>query len=881
MKNLYLLFFLFQVPLYGQIIEDFEDGNKANWIESEAGHWEVTPDNTINGTYSLHHSFDNSSSGHDQISILLSGLQLNLGQTQWKFKLRHSYATSSQNNWAVFLLSDSDAQNMHPAATSESIIMGVNFTGSDDTIKVWKCSSGTNEVIVNTGFNWQDEVPLDSIVCFEVIRSADGHWELYIGNIEDCENPVLLGSFYNDDNFLHPFFGLYYKYSSAQDQKLWFDDLTVEGSFVQDTIPPAILSSEFVSSNQMVLNFSEPIQTPDLSDTINFFVDNNIGHPNEIIKTASCQLSLFFSQCFIDEQLHTIRLNSVRDLTGNCMLIDSVSLFYYIIKPYDIVINEIMADPVPPTSLPEAEYVELLNTSNYELKIENWILGVGTKETLIPKVTIAPGGYIILCDVDDTLEFSSFGQMLGLSSLPILNNSGQSVYLKDSSSLVISHLCYDISWYQDEYKSEGGWSLEQIDPHYPCSGKSNWLASKASEGGSPGKVNSIFSSNPDFLAPKLSKAIILGDSILEVSFNESYNRMLACSIDLYRLDHSFPAPYLVEFIEPDFKSLKLYFYKSFENNVLYTLTVKEGFSDCAGNTTLEDDYIMFGLPVESDSLSIVINEILFNPRPNGVDFLELFNRSSKIIDLSDLMIASRDLNSLKLKSITPLSNSSQLILPGEYLAFCTDIDDILIQYPFAREENLLNLSVMPSYPNDNGRAVLLDKGLHIIDEMVYSEKMHFPLLVSVEGVSLERLNPDKSSMDETNWHSASESIGFATPGQENSQHLTDIEITDPVYVEPEIFSPDNDGHDDLSSLHYAFTEPGYVANVIVFDALGHRIRILANNELLGTSGNFVWDGRNSGGELMGRGIYVFLMEVFNLKGNIKVYKKTCVLAARF
>jgi len=881
MKNLFFFFLLFQVPLYGQIIEDFENGNKANWIESVAGHWEVTTENKISGNYSLHHSFDNSNYGHDQISLILSGLQLNLGQTHWKFKIRHSYTTSSYNNWAVFLLSDSDAYNMHPGASSKSIVMGVNFTGSDDSVKVWKCGSGINEVIFNTGFNWEEEVSLDSVVCFEVIRSADGIWALNIGNLEDCENLNSLGSFYNNDIFSHPNFGLYYEYSPANDQKLWFDDLNIEGTFVQDTISPVILSSEFVSSNQMIVNFNEPIQAPGLSDTINFFVDNNIGHPNKILKTASCQLSLFFSEYFVDEHLHTLILNSVRDLTGNSMLIDSVSLFYYIIKPYDIVINEIMADPVPPTGLPEAEYIELMNISDYELKIENWALGVGSKETLIPKLTITPGGYIILCDEDDSLEFRSFGQVLGLSSLPILNNSGQSVYLKDSSSLVISHLCYDISWYQDEYKSEGGWTLEQIDPHYPCSGKSNWLASKASEGGSPGTVNSIFSSNPDFLAPVLSKAIILEDSILEVSFNEPYNRLLACSVGFYQLDHSFPAPYCVELIEPDFTSLKLYFNKSFEKDVLYTLTVKEGFSDCAGNTILEDDYIMFGLPVESDSLSIIINEILFNPRPNGVDFLEVFNRSSKIIDLSDLKIASRDLINFELKTITPLSNSSLLILPGEYLAFSTNIDDILMQYPFAEEGNLLNLSGMPSYPNDNGRAVLLDKGLHIIDEMIYSEKMHFPLLVSVEGVSLERLNPDKSSLDETNWHSASESIGFATPGQKNSQHLTDIEITDPVYVESEIFSPNNDGYKDLSSLHYAFTEPGYVANVIVFDALGHRIRILANNELLGTSGSFVWDGRNSGGELMGRGIYVFFMEVFNLKGNIKVYKKTCVLAARF
>lgn len=881
MKNLFFLFLLFQLPLNGQVLEDFENGNKTNWFESEAGHWEVTTLNKISGSYSLHHSFDNPSSGHDQISLLLPGLQLNMGQTQWKFKLRHSYPASSQNNWAVFLLSDSDAQNMYPGATSESIVMGVNFTGSDDSIKVWKCSSGTNEVIFNTGFNWEDEVLLDSVACFEVIRSAGGHWELYIGSPGECENPVSLGSFYNDDNFLHPFFGLYYEYSSAQDQKIWFDDLTVEGSFVQDTIPPYVLNSEFVSSNQIILNFNEPIQPPALSDTVYFFLDNNIGHPGKITRTASSQLSLLFSQCFVDEYLHTLRLNSVRDLSGNSMLNDSVSLFYYIIKPYDIVINEIMADPVPTIGLPEAEYIELLNTSNYELKIENWILGVGSKETLIPKVTIAPGGYIILCDEDDCLEFGSFGQVLGLNSFPVLNNSGQSVYLKDSASCVISHLFYEISWYHDEYKSEGGWSLEQIDPHYPCFGKLNWSASRASEGGSPGTVNSIFSSNPDFLAPRLAKVIIQGDSILEVTFNEAYDRLLACSVDLYQLDHSFPVANWVDLIGPDFESLKLYFNKSFKEDVLYTLTLKEGFSDCAGNVILEDDYIVFGFPGEPDSLSIVINEILFNPRPNGVDFLEVFNRSSKIIDLSDLRIASRDLNSMEIKSISPISISSHLILPGEYMAFSTDNDAVMKEYPFACEEKLLKLSRMPSYPNDNGRAVLLDKGLHVIDEMVYSEKMHFPLLVSVEGVSLERLNPDQSSWDETNWHSASESIGFATPGMKNSQNLTSIENTDPVFVEPEIFSPNNDGYKDLSSLHYAFSEPGYVGNVIVFDALGRRIRVLANNELLGTSGSFVWDGRNSNGEMAGRGIYVFFMEVFNLKGKIQVYKKTCVLAARF
>jgi len=880
MKNLFLLFFFIQFPLFGQILEEFEEGNIGNWTESTAGHWEATSVNKISGNYSLHHSFDDLAYGHDQISLLISGLHIELGQTRWSFKLNHSYSTSSYNNLAIFLLSDSDARSMNPDASSKSIVLGVNFTGSDDHIKVWRCESGANEIIFDTEFNWEAEVSLGSVVCFEVIRYADGTWNLFMGNLTSCDNLVLLGSFHTEDNFLYPFFGLYYEYSPAHDQEFWFDDLSIEGSFIQDITPPHIFSSEIVSANQIVLNFNEPIQAPELFDTLNFWLDNNIGHPMKVTKTSECQLSLLFPHHFIDENHYKLIFNSIKDLAGNSILNDSVSLFYYLIKPYDIVINEIMADPTPSVSLPEAEYIELLNTSGYELKLENWLFGVGSREIPIPNVRIRPGEYIILCSEDDTLEFNSYGHILGLKSMPILNNSGQSLYLKDSASSVISHIYYDISWYHDEYKSEGGWALEQIDPHYPCTGKLNWSASRADDGGSPGIVNSIFSSNPDFVVPKLMKAIILEDSILEVSFNEPYNRLVACSVDLYQLDHSFPAPDRVELVEPEFRSLKLHFNKTFEQDILYTLTITGDFSDCAGNIILEDNYILFGFPVEPDSLSIVINEILFNPRPGGVDFLEVFNRSSRIIDLGDLRIARRDIISLELKSIIMICSSSCLLLPGEYMALSIDNDALMMEYPAAREANLLELSEMPTYSNDNGRAVLLDKSLNVIDEMTYSEKMHFPLLVSVEGVSLERLNPDQSSWDEANWHSASESIGFATPGQQNSQYLTSIEIDDPVYVEPEIFSPNNDGNKDMSSIYYSFPEPGYVANVIVFDASGRRIRMLANNELLGTSGSFVWDGRSSTGELAERGIYVFFMKVFNLKGNIKVFKKTCVLAAR-
>jgi hypothetical protein len=49
------------------------------------------------------------------------------------------------------------------------------------------------------------------------------------------------------------------------------------------------------------------------------------------------------------------------------------------------------------------------------------------------------------------------------------------------------------------------------------------------------------------------------------------------------------------------------------------------------------------------------------------------------------------------------------------------------------------------------------------------------------------------------------------------------------------------------------------------------------NELLGTSGTFSWDGINENNEKSAIGIYIIYIETFNLKGEVKKFKKTCVL----
>lgn len=170
----------------------------------------------------------------------------------------------------------------------------------------------------------------------------------------------------------------------------------------------------------------------------------------------------------------------------------------------------------------------------------------------------------------------------------------------------------------------------------------------------------------------------------------------------------------------------------------------------------------------------------------------------------------------------------------------------------------------------------------VVDQMSFSEKMHYPLLKETKGVSLERVSWDAPSDQSDNWHSAVEAVHFGTPGYENS--MMAVPQNDPeedvIKVEPKVFSPDGDGMDDSCLVNYAFEEAGCTMNVYVFNVEGQMIRHLVKGELISQTGSFVWNGLDERGQRIPLGLYVMVAEVFNLDGMVKKYKQTVVVASR-
>lgn len=545
---------------------------------------------------------------------------------------------------------------------------------------------------------------------------------------------------------------------------------------------------------------------------------------------------------------------------------------------FDVVITEIMADPSPLVGLPNAEFIEIRNVSSSSFNLNGWKISDATSTaTITANFTLQPDSIAILCSNSNAAAFSVFGRTVGVTSFPSLDNDGDLISLKSPQGKTIHAINYTIEWYQNEVKKDGGWSLEMIDAKNPCSGMSNWKASTDASGGTPGKKNSIDGINTDATPPQLIRTYSLDDVTVVALFDEPLDSVSASSVSNYSFNNNIAlasaAPQA-----PLFNSVVLKLSASLQKKTSYTLTAS-AVKDCKGNTIGVYNKAKAGIAEEALATDIVINEILFNPRQNAFDYVEIYNRNNKIIDASKLYIANRNAAGT-LTSIKKLSETPFCIFPDDYIVITEDAPSLKHEYLVQNPQNVLVLSSLPSFPDDKGTVVITNSQGNVVDEVSYSEKWHFALISDNEGVSLERIDPNDSSQKQSNWHSAASTVGYGTPTYKNSQYKQTNLVNAIIEVSPKVFSPDNDGHDDIATITYQVSEPGYVANISIFDANGRLVRYFVKNALLGLKGSWNWDGLNENGQRLPVGTYIIFTEIFNLQGKKKQFKNTVVLSRK-
>ena len=539
-------------------------------------------------------------------------------------------------------------------------------------------------------------------------------------------------------------------------------------------------------------------------------------------------------------------------------------------KPYSIIINEILADPSPIVALPNCEFIELRNCSNENINLNKWKLSIGnTTATIGTNYNLQPDSLVILCAKSNVVFFNSYNNIIGLTSFPTLGNEEDIIILGNKNGETIHAVTYKKSWHDNEVKSEGGWSLEMSNPFRPCN-INNWHSSKSLLGGTPGKENSLF--KKESIEEKLQaiQCTAISQKEFTLKFNKSADSSSLSITSNYNIESTGQYPLKVLPIPPLFDQVKLIFKDGIEKEKVYQINIKN-IKQCTSGT-LENTIILTGIPIIPSKGELIINELLFNPAPYGADFLELYNNSNSIINARDIYIAGKN-SAGQIGSQYRCSNEDMNIFPGKYLAITTDSSYIIKTWKNIDRGNISEIKSMPSYPDNEGNAVLINKEGMLIDEFHYSDDMHYPLLINQEGVSLERIDPMLPTSLIENWHSASSTAGYATPSKENSQFRKSDSINKIIEIPQTDFSPNNDGINDLLTIAYKMSNPGNSISIYAFNFNGMMIRKIADNQLCGTNGTFIWNGVDQNKLRVASGIYLIFIEILDLRGKLMKFKK--------
>ncbi|MDH5367398.1 MAG: lamin tail domain-containing protein, partial [Cyclobacteriaceae bacterium] len=637
-----------------------------------------------------------------------------------------------------------------------------------------------------------------------------------------------------------------------------------------DSIPPKLLSVAIISEDTIMAQFDEFLDVSSLPLS-SFFITSTATVSVIGLSSNSKSVLLKVSEMLLITETYTLTANGLSDCLGNIMLAEETTFFQLpevaILK--DIIINEFMPDPLDQVGLPEKEFVELYNRSNKQFNLADYTLN--GKPISLDYFQLSPNDFVILCEENAAINYAPFGKTIGMTSWDVLTNSGETITLKDTkNNIIVDELSYTRNWYNSTIKNQGGWSLELIDTENLCSNEDNWTASVQPVGGTPGSGNSVSASKPDLTGPILEEVIVISADTLLLTFNENLDSTSIISAN-YTIDNISS----VEVIFTTLKSVKLRLQTDLIPKQLYNVSVNN-IKDCNGNL-ISNGFNTVALPEEAELRDIVLNEVLFNPRVNAPDFVELYNRSDKFINIQNWFLGNKD-NNGGYDNLKKIIEKPFIVAPEQYVVLTKDEMILANEYPNGKRQTFLEMMSVPTYPNETGSVLILKPDTTVYEEFDYHEDFHHILLNNVDGISLERINIDGITNNPDNWHSAASTV-LATPGYINSQSSQGVVPEDVITVSPQVIIPDLNGTNDFTTIRYEFDKPGYVVSVYIIDDRGRSTKNIIENSTLPILGELYWDGTTEDGRKARIGSYMVYVKAFDTSGNMKHYRKRVVVGS--
>lgn len=610
---------------------------------------------------------------------------------------------------------------------------------------------------------------------------------------------------------------------------------------------------------------------------------DSTGQPNELLTSFFSEEqplysgdSAFFhySMQFSDRGLVQFFSQLIFENDGN-IANNTCTLQYMIpIQKHQIILNEIMFYP----NSGEPEWIEIYNPNTDAINLNGLQFSdanLDQKHLVSAEDTfVQPGSFAVIAKSNELLQkYPSLTCPIVIPrSWPSLNNTSDEVVLYDDSGSTIDSMAYLSIW-----EKKQGVSLERFDFENYSTDSSNWGLSLDISGATPGMRNSIspfesdlkisdISFHPQY--PNAGEKVDIQITIFNAGKSAISHSELLCYIDVNldsilqddeKIGNTIP---ISQTIDPGDSLIWTIFFTPVQPGRFPIHA--EIFSEVDQNPA--NDSLSAILSVGYSGQSLVINEIMYSPFPNSTEWIEFFNPHSDAVNIQQWMFSDSDTSNRTI--ITPLNF---IIGPSSFLIIAED-SSVFQDYSLS-DAGIIICTDWPGLNNDNESIYLFDANSNIIDHVMYSDDWG-----GGAGTSLERINPLHSSLDAANWSSSVADNG-STPGFTNSIFVDVPPSKSVITIEPNPFSPDGDGHDDVTIINLQLPFNLSQIHVKIFDIRGRLVRFLANNQTAGIQSSIIWDGRNDEGHFCRMGIYiVFIEALHHEQGNVETMKKTVVLA---
>ena len=787
-----------------------------------------------------------------------------LDDKEWRFNIRLNFSPSGGNKADVYLAGANPDISTFP----DGLFLQFGEGGSADAIRLFNRVGGVNTQILE---GTAGAIATSFDISVKVTYEASGDWSLFVDN--NAGNAYVLDATANFPTAnLQPEFGMVCTYTVSNSSNFYLDNVYV-GDIVVDTDAPELVSATAISTTEVEALFNEAVDLVSGENTLNYNADLGLGNPTSATRDPGnlAKVTLTFSTPFTIGDIYTLTTQNIEDLADNAS--GNLSAPFQYIEAQnpdygDLIINEFMPKESPAIGLPERQYVEIYNRSNKYFFVDGWQLSDRTTTGTIQAGWIYPGEYLLLVPTSALVDYPN---AVNVTSWGTLNNTGDDIILATDAGVVVDELSYTDDWYQDPTATGGGVSIERINPELNCSGPSNWRASIQPIGGTPASVNSVINFAPDQTPPNMVSAFVFAPDTLEIAFDEGMDSLSLEVMNITISPTLTIAERIIDEVYP--QKLRLRFDTPIDAGVIYQFTL-DNFQDCSGNSSsVEGTFI---LPEEADGSELIINEVLHDVYTGGSDFVELYNVSDKYIDLIGWELANYDDGEVANNKVI---ESNYVIAPQDYVVLTKDSLFQQQTYPFSVPGKFIQLESLPSYNNDSSTVFLVYND-SVVDKVSYTEDWHFGLLQSKKGVSLERFTFDGSSNDPNNWHSASETVSFATPGRVNSQ-IYSVGVDGELNLSSGTISPDGDGYQDVLLINYQLSEPELLGDMVIYDDRGRKIATLLESYLLDTGGTVKWDGTRDDQTKASIGVYIIVFEAFNsTSGDTFKTRKTITVAGQ-